>query len=638
MLLGAVGFVAGFGYAFLRTSDSYTCSMNLMRAKNPQTASYSNARREFTDPYTHFSSQVLTRIAYSQEVRERLVEKLGDHIPKNEILGNLQFFAVRDDGAQESGIYEIQATCSLGAEEAYQIAQTWADCFMERANEVQRAHSNNDRELYTQRIAKKEREAAEANKALQLHIKTHGVQEGTGAITTKYQRKQSLLDEQLNLDLLIEKEIALEDSARQELNGEKYLRQSLADLQRQREERRQVLTEDHPDMLTLNAKIHRTNEKLQSKSLISAEASDPAEEALELQDYRLYELVTRSRAEKERLQKLREIKGAEVQKIDEDLLNLTELVNYASTLRKTYETKSNAVVGLKDHIDDLAFLDEKSPPILKVLDKASPDKVAFWSKSGKMRKFGALGAGFALSIGFALGLLRELLAPRLGTLLQAAITTKAMPVVNYPPAKNSDQAEERSSIWTNLVLSKLPHRRRILLRAVGTLKQEQNFWQDLIDGGASRHRQILIADPNSTPLALTYNGSPVPWYQAGETSPVCMIHLPSYQPAQLAELVAAMPEQFVLLYRWADATMDDVSVLAASIDDYYLLVGTSETDRSRASNAARSSMALLGEPTGLITLNKKPMGILSTQFSNLQSWLARLHKSNTEAAHTVTSK
>jgi len=629
LLATLVGAVLVLGLGSSSAEDTYLSAVELIgvAANSPHSQNTGGESVRAMDPYVQFGGAVLTSLASDPSVRQQVVERVGltvDDVPDD----SFTFQVPLSIHGMEVGVYTLATVSSNSDQEAYDLVTTWAEVLMEKVGAVQAEHATKDMERFSKLLVKRKAEAEAANKALQTFIDENEIREGTKSVESLYGKKTELEEELRDIDSRIGAEEQILVQVASDLSGGIQIRGELSKAEKDLEKMVEVdgMTEEHGRVRAARRSISMLSKKLTDLAKVSANAVDPVQVANAQNDFDRYATAVRARAERDRLMAKKVRFNNDLRLLRDRLESMTELSNRAEELRVSYESKAAAAAEIQTRVDNLVFLSDHTPAPIKILNSASLEQVNFYSKRNKLVKLTAVGAILGFVMGCGIALLREFTGRRLTTPLQAAISTSALPVASYPPPNFAEVEEHARSNWTKLVLGKLPGIRRLLFVSIGNPKQEQAYWQAIVNAGASRWRQLLIADFGETPLQLEVGGAPVQGYNSNQPAAVSIIPASVLGQADFQRFAANLPEHCVLLLRWSSSNIDDLSVLKPIIDEYYLVVDI-QGDAHLVASGARNCRAILGNSSGVVTLEAKRPGWFSSRFYALQQSLAIGHMS-----------
>ena len=385
-----------------------------------------------------------------------------------------------------------------------------------------------------------------------------------------------------------------------------------ADLKKKREELtylRGRYTDENPLVKEKLYEIEYINQQL-------AETADPGTE--DLKDFTGSDLgnnlyleiigLQNERAEQERMV------NALKQQLAEQETMVAELPNKALRLSELYNRRNllvDAQTLLESRRKEASFFETKAPGYWRIFQKPDPNEVAHSSQNIKALLLGFVGTLGGFMIALLASLSWEVLQPGLRTPLEVAISTCALPVLNYVCGETEKpswsarhlfrvkESEENSRslhrFWLSHALSeKGALRQYFLFIPTEVCDEEIVFWHALLDLVGTEGKQVTLVSVSDAEIDPMADLAKHPAVQNYMTS---LEQIPSNKNELTFVRMAKIP------------TSEEVLHLKR-LEIYYLLNSPSIAERSTTRYKSEIMRKLLGPAMGLLIIDHETVHTL----------------------------
>ncbi|MGK0184726.1 MAG: hypothetical protein ACI9R3_000500 [Verrucomicrobiales bacterium] len=608
---------AGIAAAVIVLGDSYTAPVQLAKESAPLYWSLEQDAPYRPRPLT---GEALEIIAQSPAVFERTGQMMGG-LSLEDVEGLLTF----QSGSGED-IYEVTGYSKESDEASLKLAATYAAAIVNETTEKRRDEAKAAAEVFRTQLSHRREAMTAAGDALRAgSSEQHGLLSGE-QIGGHFNEVQNLRTKRSDtrVTLLTKKE-----------NLDVYLRQAvLKPLQQEISLLRGSKTDEHPAVRRKQQEIDQIDQQLQAVANGKIQLASLASKLPPT-------LYSQAKAQVDEIHTL-ETSLAEYERMmgqaDAETASLSEQAISTANIRSNFEREVSNTATIESRLKDAEFYASSecgspvaifaSPHVANVREKSR------WFKAGLLGTAGLLfGSGIALAFIF----LREVISKKLRTPMQAAISSSTVPKFMFHSGRGSNLNLHDFAV--TCILKFLPQR-RFLFPVVGDVDGESEFWKCLLESfgrGGSKQR-VIFADVSNAPLSIQPNGQTLTEYDPGSDDQVMSrIDIGKLTGENFANFANSLPTSTILLVRWATDPDATLASLAPHIERYYLIASPVSSDSSELEESSRVYEQVIGDPEGLVLVQKKRPGMGSRFVSAIERWFIRFHaQRHSDAANSET--
>ena len=600
LLTGLAFAAAGVGVAVVVLGNSYTAPVQLAKESAPLFWSLKAGEPYRPKPLT---SEALELLVQSPAVYERTGKRFGG-LSLETVKSRVTF----QSGAGED-LYEVTGYSKASAEESLKLAAAYAQAIVDIAAEKRREEAAASTRVFRTQLEHRREAVAAAGDALRARSsEQHGIlsEEHVGGHFNELQNLRTKQSD-TRVELRTKKE-----------NLEVYLRQAvLAPLKQEIALLRANRTDEHPAVRRKQEEIDQIDNQLQAVASGKSSLEALSKKLPSTLFLRAVELRDEIKALETTLNEYEKMIG----QADAQTASISDQAIRTANIRSSFDREVNNTATIESRLKDSEFyasLESGSPVAL-----FAPPHIANVKEKSRWFKASILGiAGLIAGAGLAIAyvFLREIVGKKVRTPMQAAISAAALPKFMFHAGKGSSASLHDFAV--TCILKFLPER-RLLFPVVGDVDGEPDFWQRLLESfgrGGSKQR-VVFADVSNQPIQPQPNGRSLPDYDpnAADQS-VSRIDIGKLTGENFANFARSLPVDTILLVRWATDPDATLAALAPHIERHYLLASPVSSDVAELEELSRVYEQVLGDPEGLVLVQKNRPGIAFRFVSAIERW------------------
>ncbi len=270
---------------------------------------------------------------------------------------------------------------------------------------------------------------------------------------------------------------------------------------------------------------------------------------------------------------------------------------------------------ISSRLKEAEFFISNAPGYWSIFQRPNINDVRSSSKSVKSAMLGGIGIIIGLGMALIMAAISEFRIRTVRTPLQASITTKSLPVLQYFSDDDVDCSRDMNEFWLTRITNVEPPHYSLLVSAVGNDTEEVTFWKSLFEVICKDEAKVVFVDMAERALSIDLAELSVENFSYKNISIVDATNL---TPGKIMEKLNQISDDSYIIARCGNNVKTPMLPILRKFDDYYFLTTPSRNINKKLKEDCRIMITLLGPAAGNILVDKQSKSFTFRSLASLE--------------------